>query len=119
MKQIIKDDYGNAILSVETFIEVNNIGRNYIGSEYIDCISDVDVYFYTNFYEKLNDVDKNEFKLMIADAQRIHELILNRDSTACDEKELYRIDLIVKEYLMDIVNKFNLHYSHRSVDNLN
>lgn len=109
MIQQLTDKFNNQILVVSTSIEqVDTPTTSY---EYIHCVSDVDVYFYTNVYETLSEKDKVQFKLVVADAQKIPELVNNRETREITNKEVARITQIIAEYLAKIAKQFDLVYN--------
>lgn len=114
MIQQVIDKHYNKIIDVETYIQlVNDLGYEY---RYIKCDVEVDLFYYTEIYDKLNDTDKRDFKLLMADAQKIPELIENRETKDVSEEELKRLGEIIKEYLTRIASAYDLKYRDLTVD---
>ena len=108
MKQVLKDNCGNTIFSIDTVIFYPEY-LNYVDDKFVKSTTEIDVYFYTNHYETLSTEDKVEFKLKMADAQRIPRLVKDRKATQEDpEKEIKDINNIVAEYLASLAVEFSL-----------
>ena len=114
MRQTLKDNCGNIIFSIDTVILYPEY-LNYVDDKFVKSTTEVDVYFYTNHYETLSTEDKVEFKLKIADAQRIPRLVKDKKAAQEDpEKEIKDINNIVAEYLTSLATDFGLVHNKES-----